>query len=179
MAAPRRVRVGELDDDDERRPAREDGVQVHLLEGLAPVLETALRDRLEPIEQGLGLRAAVRLDDTDHDIGALSPLLPRGLQHRIGLADAGRGTDEDLEPAPLLASGLCLQRLRRRPALGLRHGPSISHRGETASSARFSRSTFTRGSPRMPSCRPSVYRSTSASTSAREMPRTRATRAAW
>ena len=47
------------------------------------------------------------------------------------------------------------------------------------SSARFSSSTFTPGSPRNPSERPSVWPATSSSTVASESPRARATRGAW
>ena len=41
MAAARRVGVGELVDQDELRPAREDGVEVHLLERAALVVDAA------------------------------------------------------------------------------------------------------------------------------------------
>ena len=58
------------------------------------------------------------------------------------------------------------------------HRPSAGNQ-RSASSARLSASTLTRGSPRNPSERSSVCSSTSASTRARSRPRTRATRGAW
>src|SRR5690606_29814509 len=72
--------------------------------------------------------------------------------------------------------------------LGLKVGAQYSHcavagasgAGEaTASSARFSSSTFTRGWPSRPSCLPSVCRATKPSTVSRAMPRACATRSIW
>src|SRR5262245_22905736 len=81
VSAPRRVRMSEAVDDDESRSACEDGVEVHLLERLPAVLETAAWDHFEPLEQPLSLAAVMRLDSTDHDVDILSLLLARGLQH--------------------------------------------------------------------------------------------------
>ena len=99
MAAAGRVGVRELVDQHDLRPAGEDGVEVHLLERLALVLDAPARNDLEAFEQRLGLLAAVGLDDADDDVVAV--LLARAglLQHLVGLADAGRGTDEDPELA--------------------------------------------------------------------------------
>ena len=71
VPAAGRVRVRELVDQDQLGPAREDGVEVHLAR--APGRGTAIdlaRDDLEPVEQRLGLGAAVRLDDADDDVDA-------------------------------------------------------------------------------------------------------------
>ena len=79
-----------------------------------------------PVEQRLGLGAAVGLDHADDDVDALALPLPRRLEHGVGLADAGRGADEDPEPAALGAAGLAQQRVRRRSAVlravSARHG---------------------------------------------------------
>ena len=72
MAAPGRVGVREFVDQHELRPAREDGVEIHLLEDAALVLDAAARDDLEALEQRLGLGAPVRLDDADDDVDALA-----------------------------------------------------------------------------------------------------------
>ena len=72
MAAARRVGVRELVDQDELRAARQDRVEVHLLEDAALVVDAPARDDFEPGEQRLGLGAAVRLDDADDDVDALA-----------------------------------------------------------------------------------------------------------
>jgi hypothetical protein len=69
----------------------------------------------------------VGLDHADHDIGAGFELGVRALQHLIGLADAGGGADEDLEPADVavLAPGCLQQGLRRGTLFGMRSASSI------------------------------------------------------
>ena len=104
VAATRGVGVGELVDQADRRPARQDGVEVHLAERDAAVLDDAGRDDLEVADLLLGLGAAVGLDEADDDVHALG-LEPMPLaEHRVGLADAGRRAEVDLEPAPRLAA---------------------------------------------------------------------------
>ena len=80
-----------------------------------------------PVEQGLRLLAAVRFDDADHDVVAV--LLPGAglLQHLVGLADAGRRADENLEPAgsALFPPGGLEQGLRRGSLV--RVAPLIHH----------------------------------------------------
>ncbi len=39
------------------------------------------------------------LDQADHDIAALAPEAMPLAEHRVGLAHAGRGAEEDFEPA--------------------------------------------------------------------------------
>src|SRR4030095_9251313 len=68
-----------------------------------------------------GFRAAVRRDRTDHDVCTVLVLLTRGLQHCVGLPDPRRRTDEDLEPASLLAGSLGRQGSGRRAALDVHH----------------------------------------------------------
>ena len=52
-------------------------------------------------------RAAVGLDDADHDVDAFLRRARVRRQHLVGLADAGRGAEEDLQPAArLLLRGL-------------------------------------------------------------------------
>src|SRR5262249_48979131 len=101
MAAAGRIGVSELVDQDDLRVADDDGVEIHLIERLAPVFEPPAGDDLEPFEQGLRFRAPVGFDDADDDIVAAALAGAGLLQHRGGLADAGRGTDKALEPARL------------------------------------------------------------------------------
>src|SRR5262249_13915678 len=122
----------------------------------------------------------VRLDHADHDVDAFRAPLVRGLEHGVGLAHAGRGADEDLEAATLLLCRRLEQCLGRRAARVLREAAGharASYFVPAVSSARLSASTFTTGSPRMPSWRPRACCATSASTVASDSPRARATRA--
>ena len=59
----------------------------------------------------------MRLDDADDHVHTGLQLGLRALQHLIGLADAGGGADEDLQPADLrvLAPGGFQERVRRWP----------------------------------------------------------------
>ena len=77
------------------------------------------------------LAPAVRLDHPGDDVDALGLLLPGRGQHLVGLADAGCGTEEDLEATATLAGGLGKQRLRARPAaffrlLDIAHAASLA-----------------------------------------------------
>ncbi len=49
------------------------------------------------------------LDEADDDVGALGLQPPGALQHRIGLADAGRGAEEDRQLAAARLAGQCQQ----------------------------------------------------------------------
>src|SRR5262249_8986101 len=169
---------------------------------LAAVGNDLPRHDLEPAQKRLGLGASVRLDDAHHDVDPVAQALACGLQHRIGLADAGRRADEDLEAGPPPARHPPPERVRRGaaawpflapppvaaaapPAGGTssagRDRPTWSagprgHRAGIASSARLSARMLTRSSPRNPHWRPSVLRATRASTVAGSSPRARATR---
>ena len=116
MAAAGRVGMGKLVDQHDLRMAGDDGVEVHLLEPLAPVFEPLAGNDLEPFEQSLRLLAPVGFDDADDDIVAVLLSGAGLLQHLVGLADAGRGADENLEPAgaALFPPGGLEQSLRRR-----------------------------------------------------------------
>ena len=107
MAAAFDVGMRELVDQNDLRPAGDDGVEIHLLEPLSLVLHAPARNDLQALEQRLGLLAAVGLDDTDDNVIAVLLAGAGLLQHLVGLADAGRGADED--------SGAC-QRARLRGA---------------------------------------------------------------
>ena len=128
MPAAGRVGVGEFVDQHDLRPPRLDRVDVHLVEGLAAILDASARDDLEPFEQRLGFLAAVGLDHPDHDVVAVLEPGAGLLQHLVGLADAGRRADEDLQltGAAFLAPGRFEQRFRRRPVIVV--AASVRHR---------------------------------------------------
>ena len=126
MAAVGRVGVRELVDDDEFRPAAQRGVEVEFLDLLALPVDDAPRQDFEAARQRLRLGAAVRFDEADDDVAALLLQRLRALQHRIGLADAGRGADEHQQPAALALLG------EREQGVGV--GPAfwVSFRGQGA-----------------------------------------------
>ena len=160
MTAARRVGVRELVDEHDLRPSCDDRVDVHFVERLPAIGDASPRNDLEALEQRLGLLAPVRLDDADDDVVAVLAARPGLLQHFVGLADTGRRADENLQlaDAPLLTPRRLEQRVGRRPVVKVAslvghpaeqspHGPIEGVSAASLSSARFSASTFTRGSP--------------------------------
>ena len=95
MAAARRVCMRQFIDQNELRASFQDGVEVHLRQAVAFVFDLAPGDDLQALQQNLGLLPPVRLDDTDHEIGTLSPFRLGRQQHLVRLADARRGTEEN------------------------------------------------------------------------------------
>ena len=119
MAAARGVGMGQFIDQDERRPPGENGIEIHLLEPAALVLDLPARNDLEALDQLLGFLAAMGLDHADHDIDAIGLPGPARDQHFIGLADARRRAEEDLQAAAILPLGTFEKSVRRRPAPGI------------------------------------------------------------
>jgi hypothetical protein len=70
MAAAGRVGVREFIDQRDLRMARDQRVEVHLLDDLVPVLDAFARDHLKALQQRLGLDPSVGLDHADDDIDA-------------------------------------------------------------------------------------------------------------
>src|SRR4029079_124152 len=97
MARARRVRVRELRADRKARPPFERAIEVELLDARAAIVDRAARQKLETLEPRGGLGAAVRLDEAHDDIDARPAALVRLDEHRVRLADAGGGAEEDLE----------------------------------------------------------------------------------
>ena len=89
------VRVRQLVDERDPRPACEDRVDVHLLERRAAVVDRAARDDLEVADLRGGLLSPVRLDDADDDVGAAVPAAAALVEHRERLADARRRAEVD------------------------------------------------------------------------------------
>ena len=80
----------------------------------------------EVLELRLGVVAAVGLDEADDDVEPARPQRVGLLQHRVGLADAGRGADVDAQARPVL---LLEARQQRVSASGRCSGigPSAAH----------------------------------------------------
>ena len=152
MAAAGRVAVGELIDQGERRAAGQQGVEVHLLQRIAAIVDVPAGQHFQPLQQRRGFGPAVRLGDADDDIGALAPARLGAGQHFVGLAHAGGGAEENLQPpAAGVAGGLLQQGVRRGTDVAVRHGPAQCI--FSPSSTRLSARTLTRGSPSTPSVR--------------------------
>jgi hypothetical protein len=81
--------------------ARDQGIEIHFLDHLVPVLKPPARDDFEAVEKRLSFQASVGFDRPDNDIDAGFQLRPRIFQHGVGFADARSGPDEYLEPAGL------------------------------------------------------------------------------
>ena len=73
MPRPRRVRVGQLVDEDEGGAAGERRVEIELLERVSVVLDPPAGQRLEAATRRPGLGPAVGLDDPDDDVQPLGP----------------------------------------------------------------------------------------------------------
>ena len=99
MPAARRVAVRQFIDQGELRAACQQCVEVHLLQRVAAVFDRAARHDLEAVEQRLGFGTPVGLHDADDDIDAFLEARACGREHLEGLADAGRGAEEELQPA--------------------------------------------------------------------------------
>src|SRR6266536_607913 len=178
VAAAGVVGVGQLVDQAELRLAVQQPVDVHLGEGSAADSGHPAGGHLQPGGPVLGGAAQVGLQVADHHVH------PGGLQvaglteHGVGLSHPGGRAEEDLEPAALGAARHLLavhHRSSSRPSDQVTEAADQRSR----SSARFSASTLTRGSPKMPSVRPWVCWSTSRATAAGSSPRALATRLTW
>src|SRR5216683_1731580 len=91
----------EFIDDGELRLARDDRVDVHILEGHAAVRNLAKRDKFEVADAGGGFGPAVRLDETKHDVVSLLTQLMSFFEHAVG--DEARGARRD-DPGAKLQS---------------------------------------------------------------------------
>ena len=131
VTAAGRVGVGQLVDEDQRRLAGQRAVEVELLQRGAAVLDGTARKDLEPAQQRLGLGPAVQLDVADHEVDTVIALLTGGLEHRVRLADAGRGAEEHLQLAATLSSLQLLDAGQQRIGIGPggAHGASVAPAG--------------------------------------------------
>ena len=89
VGRPRDVGVGQLVHQDQFRSAGQQALQVHLLEGLAPVLDRLAGEDRKVADLGVGLRPAVLLDPADHHVGAAFLASPALVEHGVRLADPG------------------------------------------------------------------------------------------
>ena len=98
--------MGQLVHQQQARAAKQGSVEVELLQGLPAIGNLDARQDGEVADLRLGFRPAVRLDDAGQYVAALGGAAAGLEQHLPGLADAGRGAEEHLEPpAPFTGGG--------------------------------------------------------------------------
>nr|BFE73563.1 hypothetical protein GCM10020092_068640 [Actinoplanes digitatis] len=95
VAAARHVGVGQFVHHGHRGGPVQERVQVHLGEIGPTVGHPTAGDHLQVADHRGGVRAAVRLDQPDDDVGAALGAAVRLLQHGVRLADARCGTKVD------------------------------------------------------------------------------------
>jgi hypothetical protein len=136
MAAARRVGVSEFVDQHDLGAQRDDGIEVHFLDGLAAIGHRFAGDDRQPLEQRLGLLASMGFHHADDHIGAVLAFGAGVLEHFIGLADARSGADEyaQLAEPGVLAPRRLQQGVRRRALLEIM--PLVRHRGSACLSYR-------------------------------------------
>lgn len=133
MAAAGGVGVRQLIHRDQRGRRGQRRIEIELGELAAPVLEALARQYRQSFEQRLGLLAAMGLDDAHAHRHAFALALVQRLQHRVSLADARTGAEEELEPAAPLARLIGLHFGEQAVGIGAvgrsAHGPSIMPQG--------------------------------------------------
>src|SRR5262245_9007663 len=82
------VRVRELVDDRDLRVARDDRVDVHLLERHTAILDLLTRNDFDVANLGGGVESSVRLDEANDYVNAARPQLVRLGKHSKRLSDA-------------------------------------------------------------------------------------------
>ena len=95
---PGHVGVGQLVDERDVRAPGQQGVEVHLLERDAAVLDRARGTTSRPSTMLRRVLAPVRLDQADNDIGAAVVPAAALIEHRDGLADPGGRPEVDAMP---------------------------------------------------------------------------------
>jgi hypothetical protein len=99
----RGVRVGQLVDEAELGPAREEAGEVHLLERRAPVGDAPPGHDLQPGRERGRLLPPVSLEQSDDHVASRLRLRLSLLEHPVGLPDAGGHPEEDLVVADAVA----------------------------------------------------------------------------
>ena len=119
------VGVRELIDQQDGGMPRERRVEIELLAHDAAVAHRERRQARQALEQPLGLDATVRLDVAHDHVGAGGAHAARGLEHRVGLADAGGGAEENAQTA---RAGRALPRPGLRSSSWSGSGRGFGHR---------------------------------------------------
>ena len=119
MAAAGRIFMRQFVHQRQARLALQDGVQIHLRQHPALVGHALFGNGFDPFGEKIGLHPAMGFDHADHGIDAVQ-LAAAGLhQHFIGLADARRGAEKNLQPATPRLARLFQQGFGRRAVFGV------------------------------------------------------------
>ena len=133
MARARMVRVRELIDDEQLRLPGQCAIEIEFRQRDAAMLEVHRRQDFQTFEQCLGFGTTVQLDIADHDIDTVGALATRGFEHRVALADAGGGAEENAQaPAPR-ARFVVLHAREQSVRIGAMVGIGGSHESAAAS----------------------------------------------
>ncbi len=116
------VRVRQFVDQQDLGVTLQRDVEVEFLAHHAAIADRLQRQGFQRFEHALGFAPAVRLDVTDHDVGPRRPGRNRRLEHRVGLADPRRRSEEDTQPPAarprFIGLHLCEQSVRVRAVVG-------------------------------------------------------------
>ena len=116
------IRVRQLVDDQDGRTPRERRVEVEFLAHDVAVFHRQRRQLFEALHEPLRFHAPMRLDIADGDVDAVHARRTRGLQHRVGLADARGRAEENAQTAAGRPDLFCLKVLQQligiRPLFG-------------------------------------------------------------
>ena len=93
------VAVGQLVHQRQFGTPRQQGVQIHFLEGAAAIVDLDRRKDRHPLQKPFGFAAAMGFDDAGDHVDAVAHALARGFQHGIGLANARSRPKKDLKAA--------------------------------------------------------------------------------
>ena len=102
----------------ELRFARERGVEIEFCECDAAMFQRAAGDLRQTNGERVGFLATVRFDIADDHVASSFQLTLRGLQHGVGLADAGRHAEKNLEPTAFPGGLRALDGTQQRIRIG-------------------------------------------------------------
>ena len=112
------VGMGEFVDQQQGRRPLECRIEIEFVQARPAMLHLPQRQHLQTLQQGFGFRAPVRFDIAGHHVNALGLALAGRLKHRVSLADAGGGTEKNLQPAAPLARLGRLDTCQQRVGVG-------------------------------------------------------------
>ena len=111
-----RVRVGELVDEESAGCRASAASRSNSSSVVPAVLDGIARENLEPLDRAPSVSARPCVSTTPTTTSTpCAPLRARGLQHRVGLAHAGRGAEEDLQLPAAARSSSSRDALRAAP----------------------------------------------------------------
>ena len=105
MTRARSVCVRQFVDDHDIRLAREDRIEIHLLQLDLAVVNALSRYHFEIADSREGFLTAVRFNEANDDVHAGAPRDVRIVEHANGFPDSGGHAEVDLQPPASAAIG--------------------------------------------------------------------------